>query len=343
MGRSDLKTNLSDFTSTETETSSDESISNNKEKKFKCTHAGCLAAFSKNRKLINHIRLHTGERPFQCSNCTKAYTNSSHLRRHQKIKHENGTERLTCPFDDCNREIANKWGLKKHIQRCHDPKRVYPFNCKQCSQGFLRKRHLQQHSYVHTGELPFKCDQCDKGFVTVRDCNRHKRVHLNTYTCECGDVLDKWSLFLEHRRECQRKRLNCSICNKNFASKHNLKQHQETHKSPDEKDVFLCPHKNCERVYLYKKNLDFHIKRFHEKVDVPKIPCHYEGCNKMLSKMQNYKIHIEKCHLNTKSADKKPRKTRKDKGSFKKSIRSKLTGLITLNNEISTNTNTEIE
>lgn len=61
-----------------------------------------------------------------------------------------------CAVPGCNKELANKTCLKKHMYRLHCPERVYPFRCSECSQGFERKRQLQQHSFLHTGQLPFK-------------------------------------------------------------------------------------------------------------------------------------------------------------------------------------------
>lgn len=89
-------------------------------------------------------------------NCSKAYTNSSHLQRHKKTKHAKCSAPILCPADGCGRELANKTSLKKHMYRWHDPKRSYPFMCGECQQGFYRKKQLQQHTYLHSGELPFR-------------------------------------------------------------------------------------------------------------------------------------------------------------------------------------------
>ncbi|GJQ77426.1 hypothetical protein Trydic_g20824 [Trypoxylus dichotomus] len=288
--------------------------------KFYCDIGGCTKKFTKNRKLQNHLRLHKGERPFECDveNCFKTYTNSSHLQRHKKRKHSEYNERITCSVTGCNRELANKSCLKKHIYRWHNPNRIYPFMCNECPQGFYRKKQLQQHVYLHTGQLPYRCEQCELKFPTISDKNKHKRKH-KIYTCECANVSKTWSSFLAHRKTCgDLKSHQCSICGKNFSTKAILKMHVNTHLNRNDRTVFPCPYEKCYRYYFYKKNLTFHINTVHKKIARPKIPCTYDGCHKLLGRMSTYKNHLKTHEVTNKP--KIPRKPRKDKGQHKKKI-----------------------
>lgn len=72
------------------------------------------------------------------------------------MSHADKHERIMCTIDGCEQELANKSSLKKHVDRWHNPQRIYPFMCSECQQGFYRKQNLQEHSYLHTGELPFR-------------------------------------------------------------------------------------------------------------------------------------------------------------------------------------------
>lgn len=58
------------------------------EKPYLCTQCG--AAFAHNYDLKNHMRVHTGLRPYQCSSCFKTFVRSDHLHRHLKKDGCNG-------------------------------------------------------------------------------------------------------------------------------------------------------------------------------------------------------------------------------------------------------------
>uniref|UniRef100_A0A8C9W416 Zinc finger and BTB domain containing 7a n=1 Tax=Scleropages formosus TaxID=113540 RepID=A0A8C9W416_SCLFO len=58
------------------------------EKPYLCTQCG--ASFAHNYDLKNHMRVHTGLRPYQCSSCFKTFVRSDHLHRHLKKDGCNG-------------------------------------------------------------------------------------------------------------------------------------------------------------------------------------------------------------------------------------------------------------
>jgi len=51
----------------------------------------CEKTFKKKSHLLNHIKIHTGERPYKCDECSKAFIESSKLQRHKKT-HEKGND-----------------------------------------------------------------------------------------------------------------------------------------------------------------------------------------------------------------------------------------------------------
>eukprot|EP00116_Pleurobrachia_bachei_P000803 sb/3461065/ len=88
------------------------------EYKHKCS--SCPMAFKFNSTLIEHKRVHTGDKPFKC--------------------------------DECGRKFSKLTNLQAH-QRIHTDER--PFKCKVCGVAFKNLGNLTVHLRTHTGEKPF--------------------------------------------------------------------------------------------------------------------------------------------------------------------------------------------
>nr|ANF07002.1 hypothetical protein FVEG_03173 [Fusarium verticillioides] len=58
--------------------------------KFVCNMDGCRKTFTRKEKLKDHARSHSGERPFACTTCGKAFARVGDCRRHEKIHARRG-------------------------------------------------------------------------------------------------------------------------------------------------------------------------------------------------------------------------------------------------------------
>ncbi|KAK3909431.1 Zinc finger protein 436 [Frankliniella fusca] len=108
-------------------------------KQLKCDYCGRI--FGRKDHLVEHIRTHTGERPYECDHCGKSFTRNDNL-----IKH-----------------IRTHTGEK-------------PYDCDRCGKCFTEKGNLIKHIRTHTGEKPYKCDHCGKCFSSKCKIRRHMRL-----------------------------------------------------------------------------------------------------------------------------------------------------------------------
>jgi uncharacterized Zn-finger protein len=74
---------------------------------FSCDHPGCGKFFKKIQNIFDHLRVHTGEKPYVCpvDGCDQAYTQVANLKKHVDF-HEGISKQLKC--SSCKKRIARK-------------------------------------------------------------------------------------------------------------------------------------------------------------------------------------------------------------------------------------------
>ncbi|OCT98757.1 hypothetical protein XELAEV_18010991mg [Xenopus laevis] len=126
----------------------DESAANKRPRPGKKIHVCqyCDKQFDHFGHFKEHLRKHTGEKPFECPNCHEHFARNSTLK---------------CHLSACQYGVGAKKGRKKL------------YECQVCNSIFNCWDQFKDHLVLHTGEKPNHCTLCDMWFMQGNELRKH--------------------------------------------------------------------------------------------------------------------------------------------------------------------------
>ncbi|XP_063696980.1 zinc finger protein 501-like [Culicoides brevitarsis] len=147
------------------------------------------------------------------------------------------------------------------------------FQCRFCLQIVVEglREHEKQHIIENGG---FECEHCPKKFID-RD---RVAIHLK-------------AVHFSNRKDPNRPRYACDICNKTYTEKCSVAKHKRNHHSDVPIPREICPYCGKEQ-----QNLKVHINTVHNAT----ISCYCDFCQKGFKTKGALKVHIKHVHMNIK-------------------------------------------
>ncbi|XP_060099183.1 LOW QUALITY PROTEIN: zinc finger protein ZFAT [Heteronotia binoei] len=245
-----------------------------------------------------HVRTHTREHLYYCSQCNYSSITKNCLKRHVVQKHSNIL--LKCPTKDCDYSTPDKYKLQAHL-KVHTEMDKKNYSCPVCEKTFSEDRLIKSHIKTNhpevsmntiseivgrrvqlkglIGKRAVKCPYCNFYFMkNGSDLQRHIWAHEGVKPFKCSlceyATRSKSNLKAHMNRHSSEKTHLCDMCGKKFKSKGTLKSHKVLHTADGKQ--FKCT--VCDYTAAQKPQLQRHMEQHASFKPFRCAHCHY-SCN----------------------------------------------------------------
>ncbi|XP_054842039.1 zinc finger protein ZFAT [Eublepharis macularius] len=263
---------------------------------LECEYCGKLFWYQVHFDL--HVRTHTREHLYYCSQCSYSSITKNCLKRHVVQKHSNIL--LKCPTEDCDYSTPDKYKLQAHL-KVHTEMDKKSYSCPVCEKSFSEDRLIKSHIKTNhpevsmntiseivgrrvqlkglIGKRAVKCPYCNFYFMkNGSDLQRHIWAHEGVKPFKCSlceyATRSKSNLKAHMNRHSTEKTHLCDMCGKKFKSKGTLKSHKLLHTADGKQ--FKCT--VCDYTAAQKPQLLRHMEQHASFKPFRCAHCHY-SCN----------------------------------------------------------------
>ena len=255
------------------------------ERPFACEY--CPKKFRDHTSMRRHRRIHTGDKPFLCTHCGKTFTQVANMKRHMMVHQSDNKGRLyPCPF--CGVELASKSDVRSHVAKEHEQKKESGLIVPDGNTNPLESNaiHVMEDKAASSEtESNHVCNLCGKVFPLDASLQEHVRTHMSAkeHQCEtCGKTFCQASSLKAHQLvHSGQKPYSCSACGVSFRKTHHLRRHFLLHTG---ERPYPCDF--CDKTFTSSGNLNKH-RAIH--MGEKKFQCEY--CPKKFTQSSNLSKH----------------------------------------------------